>query len=192
MARQRDYQAEQQRRNELARQRGFRSRSEQRRFDRHIKNRRELDALPAAARDQRDLALRAVSLLRNDPGLSLDVAAARLGTTTDAVEWWASKAFVKKDGVLQVRPGDRMFRAMRVLSGGQIIDSDVRGSRKASKVSAHYDAVNQYLATGDDSALQDFEGQTVAGAEFETDIDVLDEMARRGSLDIETIYQVTG
>ena len=192
MARQRDYRSEEQRRNELARARGFRTRAEERRFDRHIKNRRDFEALPTDAREQRDLALKTVSLLRNEPGISLEAAAARSGTNPDAVLWWAGDALSRENNRWKVRQADRIYRAMRVHSDGRTIEVDVRGSRKASLLAAHHDAVHHYLETGDTEPLDRFIGRSVAGRRLETDPDVLDEMARRHGLDIESIYQLVG
>ena len=81
---------------------------------------------------------------------------------------------------------------MRIHSDGRTIEVDVRGSSKASLVAAHHNAVQHYLETGDVGALDPFINKTVAGRRLETDPDVLDEMARRNSLDIDTIYQLVG
>ncbi len=79
---------------------------------------------------------------------------------------------------------------MIVFSAGTIVPVDVRGSRKASELRAYHEAVSKYLDTGDEEPLRRFTGKTVAGAEYETDPDVLDEMARRRQLTIESIYQL--
>ena len=70
---------------------------------------------------------------------------------------------------------------MRIYSDGQTVDVDVRGSRVASVVGEYHNAVRDYLTTGDVSALRRFDGQRVGGRTLETDPDVLDAMARRGS-----------
>ena len=72
---------------------------------------------------------------------------------------------------------------------GRVAAVDVRGSRKASEVSTYHAVVRRYLETGNDDALRAFVGKTVGGVEYEADPDALDEMARRGQLTIESIYQ---
>jgi len=78
---------------------------------------------------------------------------------------------------------------MVVYSDGSIVEVDVRGSRKASEVGAYHAAVGSFLATGDDSRVTRFRGRRVAGVTYETDPTVLEEMARRGQLDMDSIYQ---
>ena len=85
---------------------------------------------------------------------------------------------------------DRLHRAMYIFSGGEIVPVTVRGSRKASEVSAYHHAVRYYLDTGLTDRLRPFVGKTVDGVEYDTDPDVLDEIARRGQLSIESIYQL--
>jgi hypothetical protein len=57
-------------------------------------------------------------------------------------------------------------------------------------LSAYFHAVGHYLDTGDEEPLRAFQGKSVGSFEYETDPDVLDEMARRHQLDIESIYQL--
>jgi len=133
-----------------------------------------------------------LSAVRSEPGLGLEQAARRFGTTPESVVWWAPGVVAKSKDTWTVRPADRLYRAMRIHSGRMTIDIDVRGSRKASLLAAHHDAVRHYLATGDIEALDPFIGKSVGGHRLETNVDTLDEMARRGSLDIETIYQLAG
>jgi len=79
---------------------------------------------------------------------------------------------------------------MVVYSSGAIVDVDVRGSRKASELGAYHATVRYFLATGGESTLRRFDGKRVAGVPYETDPAVLEEMARRGQLDVDSIYQL--
>lgn len=108
----------------------------------------------------------------------------------DAVRWWASPAVERRRNEWQVTPGDRLYRPMYAYSGGRVEPVDVRGSRVASTVGRYHSAVQRYLHTGDVSALARFAGTKVGGVELETDLDVIDEMARRGQFDFESIYRV--
>ena len=189
MSRKRDYRAEEARRNQLARARGFRSRAEERKFTGRIRNREELYNLPLQAQQQRTRSLRAISAMRENPRLTIEEAAALEGTTPEAMKWHVDQALTKKGGKWQAAKADRLLRPMFVNSGGQVVAVDVRGSRKASELSRYHSAVRRYLATGDESQLIDFEGKKVAGVPYETSPAALEEMARRNQLDIESIYQ---
>jgi len=190
MTRRRDHAAEQRRRNELARARGFWSRAEERRSPRRIRNKGDLGSLPPEAAEQRRRSLQAVSLMREDPELTLRDAAAQVGTTPEAVTWHANEAFQRNGNNWSTAPGDRLYRAMYVYSNGEKVGVDVRGSRKASELARYHVAVRRYLETGDDIPLLQFHGKSVAGVPYETDTSVLEEMARRSYLDIESIYQL--
>jgi hypothetical protein len=128
--------------------------------------------------------------MREDPGLSLRDAAGLAGTTPEAVAWHAGGALEGRRGRAAATSGDRMYRPMVVYSAGDVVAVDVRGSRKASEVGAYHNAVRHYLDTGDEGPLRRFAGKTVAGVEYEADPDVLDEMARRRQLNVESIYQL--
>jgi hypothetical protein len=155
-----------------------------------IRNRSDLSKLSERELEQHRRALAVVAAMRSDPGLSLSRAAASEGTTSRAVHRYAGDALEREGRRWRTTSGDRLYRPMVVYSGGSIIDVDVRGSRKASQLSAYHLAVRHYLDTGDDEPLARFRGKSVGRHEYETDPDVLDEMARRRQLDIESIYRL--
>jgi hypothetical protein len=128
--------------------------------------------------------------MREDPTLSLSRAARQEGVSPEAVHRYAGQGLERHGSHWNVKAGDRLYRPMVVYSSGTITDIDVRGSRKASEVGAYHAAVRYFLATGDESALRRFEGRRVAGVVYETDPAVLEEMARRGQLDVDSIYQL--
>jgi hypothetical protein len=177
------------RRNELAEQRGFRSYGEQRRYSANIQNRSALEKLPASAREVRQAALDVkAEALRT--GADIAELAAREGITVDAVRWWTVGAVRRKGGKLTVAAGDRLFRPMYVYSAGRVEQVDVRGSKVASQIGGYHSAIQHYLNTGDSSRLARFRGVMVAGVELETDLDVIDELARRGGFTFESIYRM--
>ena len=190
MAPHRDHRQEAHRRDQLARSRGFRNRSEQRKFSRHVRNRRDLDRLPRAAQEERARSLHTLSLMRAQRELGLADAARQAGTTIDSVRWYAGEALDREAGRWRVLPGDRLYRRMHVYSNGQKLTVGVRGSRKATELSDYHHAVEIFLETGEESLLRRFAGKSVAGVPYETDPDVLEEMARRGTLDMESIYEL--
>ncbi len=182
--RQRDHRAEYRRSLARARELGFPSQRERRQAHRQVRSRADLEALPARAREVREDSLRAVSLMRAQ-ALSLDEAATLAGTTPEAVKFWARDAVTSKG---EVRRADRMLRPMLIYSDGDLVSVDVRGSRVASTVGRYHAAVGTYLATGDTSELEKFRGKKVAGRVLDTDPDVIDELARRGSMSWASLY----
>lgn len=67
-------------------------------------------------------------------------------------------------------------------------DVDVRSSAQASRVAAHWNAVDRYLRTGDTTGLKPFRNRKVGGQLLATDPAALEAFARRGELAIESIY----
>lgn len=177
------------RRDELARERGFISYSEQRRYDRIVRNRAELDRLPDAAKLARADALNAISIVRRE-GVTLKEAAWLSLTTPQAIAYWAPGVVTRDGASWVVSAADRMYRPMFVYSDGQRRNIDVRGSRVASTIGRYHAAVGHYLATGDSSRIERFAGMRVAGVELETELEVLEQLARRGVFEFESIYQL--
>ena len=156
---------------------------------RRVRNRRDLEGLSPQEREERATALRAVTIMRQE-GVSLSEASRKAGTKPDLVKRHAGEALERRGSRWGVTEGDRIYRPMIVYSGGAVVPVDVRGSHKATELSDYHRAVGRYLDDGDEESLRAFYGKTVDGVEYETDPDVLDEMARRGQLDIESIYQL--
>ena len=177
------------RRKALARERGFASLNEQRRTSPDVNNRADMRALPAAAQQARSDALRVVAVARNH-GITVVEASRRENVPVSAVSFWASDAIADNRNGGHVTAADRMFRPMYVYLAGQSAEVDIRGSRTASTIGRYHSAIAHYLNTGDDSRLTRFAGQSVGGVELETDQDVIDDLARRGRFDFESIYRM--
>lgn len=155
-----------------------------------VRNQRALEALAPKAREQRRKSLRVLSEMREDRSLSLSETARREGIAPESVHRYAGPGLERRGGRWKATRGDRLYRPMVVYSNGAVTNIDVRGSRKASEVGAYHAAVRYFLATGDESSLRRFEGRRVASVPYETDPSVLEEMARRGQLDVDSIYQL--
>lgn len=123
-------------------------------------------------------------------GISLDDAAFLSIITPQAVAFWAPDAVIRTGSTWVVKPADRIYRPMFVYSDGQRRSIEVRGSRVASDVGRYHSAVGHYLNTGDDSRIRAMTGVRVAGVELETDPDVIDDLARRGVFEFESIYRL--
>ncbi len=186
----RDHHSTYARRDERARAEGFRSYRDKRLHGGSTasrpRNQRELNRLPRAARAKRQRSLRALAEARE--GLTLEQAAARNEVSVNTIAYWSGGS-VRQDGT--VTKSDRLWRPMWAISTktGSRVGVDVRGSVTASRLSNYWSAVETYLQTGDDTALQAFRGVRIAGVELETDTTVIDRLAVLGQLSFETIYQ---
>ena len=176
------------RRNELARQRGFVNYYQQRKYRRDITTRADLGALPPGAQERRQLALDAVAKARRED--TTIEAAAFPFLEPQAVAYWAPGAVTRSGGQLRPTTADRLYRPMYLYSNGARHDIDVRGSKAASMVGRYHSAIGRYVSTGDMSGLQALSGVRVGGFELETDPDVIDQLARRGMFDFESIYRM--
>jgi hypothetical protein len=184
VARVRDYIAERLRRLQLARERGFASPREQEQAPRQVRNAADLARLSGPARDRREDALRVVASMRRE-GMDLQSAAAQYSMSPHAVRYWAPGAF---DPSGRLKPADREYRRMKIISGGRVVEVDVRGSHVASRIGEYWNAVRTYVDTGDDADLAGFSGFRAGGVEVETDLDVIDELALRDAFDFDSIY----
>jgi hypothetical protein len=175
----------------LARRRGFRSLSEQRRAPVRVRNAGELAELSSAEREARRAAFEALALMRREP-MSLREGAKQSDVSVDAVLRHAGPALVKESGRFRARPADRLLRVMAVFGVDGVVHMvEVRGSRAAGLVSRHWAAIYHYFLTGDDSELRELEGSGVAGIALQTDLDAIDEWLTRGELELEEIYDLT-
>lgn len=146
-----------------------------------------LAALTPAAKDARNRALETVSRMRTSR-LSLSAAARASGTTPRTVRRYASPALVQTGRRTAAAPTDRLYRRMTVLSTDGRMEVDVRSSAQASRIAAHYNAIDFYLRTGDTRPLKRFASVTVGGRRLETNLDQVERWARAGELSIDDIY----
>jgi hypothetical protein len=154
-----------------------------------ITSRRSFARLTAREQDRYEGTLEVLARLRGDPELTLTRAARETGIDPRTVRRYAGDAVERRAGRLVATPADRLFRPMFIYSAGRRVDVDVRGSRQASVVGRYHAAIHATLR-GDPRKLRQFAGRKVAGFELEADLDVIEELARRGALDVETIYRL--
>jgi hypothetical protein len=185
----RTFHSEREYRNALARRKGYRSWYAQQRSGPVGGRGRSLLGRRRSEREAAERARRALSRMRRE-GLSLGKAAKREGTTPNTVLRYTGKGMERRGARLRAKPADRLARRMNILGPQGVTTVTVRGSRKASVVADHWNAIRHYRHTGDDSALRGFYGVTVAGIELETDLDVIDQLAAIGVLEFEEIYEV--
>jgi hypothetical protein len=77
---------------------------------------------------------------------------------------------------------------MLTTSGVEVLSID-RGSEAASAIGEHWNAVKNFLHTGDTSELQPFSSTRIRDYGFATDPDWITRWAIRGELDFEDIYE---
>jgi hypothetical protein len=121
-------------------------------------------------------------------GQSLTAAARKAGTTPRTMRKYAG-ATVKRSGSRYKLGRDRMYRPMRVLTNTGVETVSV-SRREANIVGRHWNAVKRWGIHQDSSELNKLRGADVGGYELETDLDVIDELAARGELDFEDIYEL--
>lgn len=149
----------------------------------------DLRALPPRSQMAYERVLEALALARYD-NLTIRTAAGQAGVSVSTVRRYAGDA-IERDafGRLVAKDADRLLRLMHVTTpeGGLLLP--VRGSRVASAVAQHANAIRRFLSTGDMSGLARFEGKRIAGHALETDPDRLERMALQGEIDWLSIYE---
>ena len=184
------FHSERQYRNALARRKGYRSWHHQQRSRPSASGPRAVASLSRSERQARERALRAVNRMRRE-GLSVAQAARQEGTTRNTIMRHAGSAVESRGGRMRAKPADRLTRRMNVLGPQGLTTVTVRGSRQATVIAEHWNAIRRYVNSGDDSELRRFYGRTVGGVELESDPDVIDQLAAVGALDFEDIYELT-
>lgn len=132
----------------------------------------------------------AIVLARSDR-LAPDEAARRVGVSVASWRRYAPETLVRdRHGRLAVSAADRRYVGeLRIATAGSVVSRPVRGSRKRSMLARHANAVRRYLETEDASGLDEFRGRRVAGLVLETDIDQLEDLARRGEFQWLDLYE---
>lgn len=126
----------------------------------------------------RERALHALGDMRRD-GVSLTTAAKNHHITAATVRKWVGTA-IRQDqrGRYHATASDRLTRRLEFFTPEGRIAVSVRGSRNASRVAQHHNAVKHYLDTGDAEGLQAFQDRTLLVGKqrlpFLTDLDILE------------------
>ncbi len=143
----------------------------------------------SASSGARVRALEALRLMRAE-NLSRLRAAGTAGTTPRTMARYVGPALRRRrDGRYVAKPTDRLARPVLVLTKEGLKPLVPHGSRVTSLVAKHWNAVQRFLATGEEDVLQRFRGKRVAGYELETDPDVIEREGHRGELEFEELYE---
>jgi hypothetical protein len=156
--------------------------------------RHRLTAAETQRREEARLrALHAVALMRR--GRSFTQAADAAGTSRATVKKYARQAVRKRSGQYEAIPIDELRRPMRFLTERGIVVIDVRSSKTASRLATYWNAVDQYLRTGDVTPLAPFAGKRFRAdgslMPFVTDPYLLDRLANAGQVTFEDLYEAT-
>lgn len=188
----RTFHTERQYRDALAQAKGFRNWTAQQQSSRKVRSTGELVALRPAERDARSRALNALSLMRTE-GLSLRSAAKASGTTVNTVKRHAGSGIERSDGGRYVAKGsDRISRTLLFPTESGLISLNIRDSRSASRLSAYWSAVRDYIAEGKTGGLRKFRGKSIRVDKrahyFITDPETLNRLYDAGELTFDDIY----
>jgi len=154
----------------------------------------------AQARNQRERAaklraLEAIRKVRSGGSPTISRAAKESGTSLSTIKKYAGSALKQKcpGGKCQVAKSDRITREMVMITPEGQVSIKAPGSRAASMIGRHDNAVKHYLATGFTSELEPFRNKGLKVGKqiylFETNPDNLDVLWRDGKLEIEDIYK---
>ena len=140
-------------------------------------------------------AFEALSRMRTR-GETLAQAAREVGESPATIVRRVGPALRKdRHGRWAARPTDRLIRSLEILTPHGKVAIRVRGSRLASVIAGHHNAVKDYLE-GRPSALRQFRGITIRAGRraypLLTDPRRVREFADAGELSFETIYSTTG
>jgi hypothetical protein len=142
--------------------------------------------------DARERALEAIQRMRSEKA-SLTAASKQVQTTRATVLRYARSALKRaRSGRYAVTQSDRLARHLWFHTESGKIEITVRGSRPAERVARYMAAADLYLRSGDDTALREFEGETIRAGKtdhaFLTDRDALERLAFAGEISFDRLY----
>jgi hypothetical protein len=134
-----------------------------------------------------------ITKMRAD-GVSLRRASREFGLGSRVVLRLVSPALRKrKNGRYAAKASDRLLRVLVLPTSKGLQEVVTRDSREASKAAEYWNAVHRYLATGDASAVRQFDAKQITDANgskirLVTDLKELDRQGNAGNLSFESIY----
>lgn len=160
-----------------------------------VKAVRQLGSLTARQKSARANALRAISLSR-ETGLPISKSARVFGVSPDTVKKYGGAAVEKRGGKWFAGDTDRLTRRMTVLTPDGPSLEVIHSSKDASLLGRYYNALKEYVRSGDRSVLQEFAGKTITvrgqKVALVTDPETLNNLARAGVLsDIESVSETS-
>lgn len=154
---------------------------------------KQFSALSPQFQDRWNRITHTVSKMRAD-GTSLRKAAKEFGLDPRTVTRWAKPALQKRsNGRYEARSRDTLLRVLTLPSPEGLQEIAVRDSRQASRLGEYWAAAQKYLQTGDASALEKFQGESITAAGRKrvpllTDLEELNRLGSAGALSFESLY----
>jgi hypothetical protein len=127
-------------------------------------------------------------------GVSLTRAAHEEGVSPATVLRHAQAALRKTPrGTYKARTSDRLLRVLVIPTPDGLAEIATRDSRAATLIAKYWNAVNQFLETGDETDLARFRGVSIVNARGETvtlltDLGELERLGSAGVLSFQSIY----
>jgi hypothetical protein len=135
----------------------------------------------------------AVSKMRSGGG-SLRQVAGEFGLTPRTVIHWGGPALRKRaNGQYAAKRTDNLLRVLVILATDGLHEIAIRDSRQASLLAQYWAAVQNYLETGDDSALRKIRRKTITDADGKRfrlikNLAELERLGSAGVLSFESLY----
>jgi hypothetical protein len=100
-----------------------------------------------------------------------------------------------RDGRYHATANDHLYRRMNFLDEHGLVAVEVANAHEASKLAAYWEAVQEYLQTGEARPLRHYERirlllRDKSVRRFVTDLYILDRLAKAGELSFEDLYQL--
>lgn len=144
-------------------------------------------------RDRWNRVTHVVTKMRKDR-ISLQQASREFGLTPRTVIRWGGSALRKRaNGQYAARASDRLLRVLMIPTHEGLREIAVPDSRQASSIGEYWDAVQNYLETGDSSALRKYRRKRIKDASgsripLVVNLDELDRLGSAGVLSFESVY----
>ena len=155
--------------------------------------RRQWESADVATRPAYGKALEVLARTRR--GESLTAASKAVGVAPDTVLRYAGSAYERDGrGRWVAKPTDRLYRRMRFLDARGQTWVEPANAKEAKKLAEYWNAVDVYLATGNDRGLRRFRRATLRTRQksrlpLVTDRRQLERLASVGELSFEDLYQ---
>ena len=186
-------------RNEMARAKGYRNYYEERKAYKPITSRQKLEVHSRVIQQKRADAFEVLSIMRRSetnlrPAIRIFN---RENPSTPIIARTVTKyiepSLRKKGGKWIAKEYDRLMRLMRMPTKTGVIEIEVRDSRSATKIANYWNAVREYLRTGETHQLKRFQHEYIQSGKiqyrFVTDPETLEWLADFGEFRFESIYE---
>jgi hypothetical protein len=153
-------------------------------------------AKPAGFKETWDRVLSVISKMRSE-NVSLTHASRDVGISPRTVTRWGKSALQKrKSGRYTVKRSDNLLRIVIIPRPEGPREIAVRGSKQVSLLAEYWNALHDYLQTGDASLLKSFRGKSIKDAggtevPLPTDLAALNRLGSAGVLSFESLYART-